>query len=164
MVIVLSCLSIYPFGPNTYLQTFGHCIVCLSFRLMASDYPFGIIEPLVIILYVLSMSDLRLSVWYHRTFCHYIVCPFNVWLSIIRLVSSNLLSLLICFFFDLWLLIIRMVSPNDLSLYCTSFRFLASDFPFGICKRFVIALSVLSMFWLMIIKLFIYFTLCPTAN
>jgi len=108
LVIILSVFRITCLIQNTYLQIFCHCTACLSFRFLASDYPFGnFFKRFAIVLSVLSVSSFWFSDWYHQTSGHCIVCPVDFWLMIIHLVSSGVLP-----------------------LYCLSFRFLASGYTF----------------------------------
>ena len=139
--------------PLWYLQTFAHCIVCLS-----SIYGFW--------------SDL--PIWHLQTFTHCIVCPSSIYgfwsdypcgifkllpivlSAVLRstvsdlitlLVSSNLCPLYCLPFFDLRFLIwLHLRYPQAFAhciVYPSSFYGFWSDYPCGIFKRLPIALFAL---------------------
>ena len=126
LAIVLSVLQFKTFWlPLWYLQTFGHCIVCLSFnlRLLITSLVSSNIWPLYCLVLPFKTSD-------------YLFGIFKL-LAIVRYCLS---------FFNLRLLIAPLLSSNCWPLYCLSFNLRLLITPFGVFKHLSIVLYVLLWF------------------
>jgi hypothetical protein len=128
--ILLSVLRImasdYPFG---FIRCFVYSIVCPS-SYTSSDYPFGLIRRVV----------------------YSIVCPSSYYVFWLPLRSHQTFFLFYCLsFFVLRLLTTPLVSSDVLSiLMSVLLRITASDYPFGLIRRFVYSIVCPSYygFWL----------------